>query len=239
MTTESEEQTTTVSAQAHIIPSGAASNSMLRFGATREPMTIGSEEQTTTASARAHIIPTGAATNSMLRFGATREPITPESEEQTTTAPARAQTIPTGAVTPQNNQGAVVLESITELTIQVYELSQQVSKLSQGREEEGTRRIELEKRLEEADLVIANHVALTNNMLREYGMLQRGPDQIESAHTLLHQCQVCYTRHRSMRLVPCRHMAMCAECADTAVRTRSKCPLCKFPVVGARQRWQS
>lgn len=170
----------------------------------------------------------------MFRFVSSEEALTPELEANITAASAWVQITPTGAVKPGSNvaAGALVIQSFSDLNNRIAMLENKLS-------EETRARTEADARLSEADLVLANHIAHTNNLLRENDILKRNVGQVEQANTLLHQCQICFERHRSMRLAPCGHMAMCAECTESVMRVNGLCPLCRIPVTKVERTYLS
>ena len=40
-------------------------------------------------------------------------------------------------------------------------------------------------------------------------------------------CIVCMERERSVVLMPCRHIVMCAECGHHVVSLKNGCPMCR------------
>ena len=168
----------------------------------------------------------------MFRFVSSEENLTHELETSITAASAWAHITPTGTAKPVSNAGALVIQSF-------YDLNNRIVALEHKLDEETRARTEANTRLNEADLVLANHVAQINNLLRDNGMLKRNINQVEHANTLLYQCQVCFERHRAMRLAPCGHMAMCGECTDSVLRTSGLCPLCRIPITKAERTYIS
>lgn len=168
----------------------------------------------------------------MFRFVSSEEVLTPELETDITAASAWAHIVPTGTTKPVANAGALVIQSFSELnnriTAQDRRIATQEHKLNE----------EIKARTE-ADLIIANHVAQINNLLKENGMLKRNVGQVEHANTLMYQCQICFERHRTMRLAPCGHMAMCEECTNLVVRNNNLCPLCRIPITKAERTYLS
>eukprot|EP01009_Symbiontida_sp_KSa7_P007452 NODE_4307_length_352_cov_309.471947_g3708_i0.p1 GENE.NODE_4307_length_352_cov_309.471947_g3708_i0~~NODE_4307_length_352_cov_309.471947_g3708_i0.p1 ORF type:complete len:103 (-),score=19.83 NODE_4307_length_352_cov_309.471947_g3708_i0:43-327(-) len=43
-------------------------------------------------------------------------------------------------------------------------------------------------------------------------------------------CVICLTNERDTTVVPCRHLALCSECAAGLLKTSSKCPVCRGPI---------
>lgn len=43
-------------------------------------------------------------------------------------------------------------------------------------------------------------------------------------------CVVCLTNDRDTMILPCRHMCLCAECADVLRRQTNKCPICRTAI---------
>ena len=144
------------------------------------------------------------------------ETLTPELEKQITESKAWAHVIPAGNKKPATNAGAIVLQSFTELSTKVNILETELKKEKQKREE--------------SDLVLANQISQINNLLREKDIITRDKKRLNQAHTLLYYCQVCFERQRSMRLVPCGHMATCEECTEQIMSINGLCPLCRTAV---------
>ena len=85
-------------------------------------------------------------------------------------------------------------------------------------------------RREEGDLIIANKVALIQNLLRDNKMLEDNKDRIEDAYSILFNCQICYEKRR-IRLAPCNHVVTCEQCTDKIIYATSasqrRCPVCR------------
>ncbi|KAJ9452762.1 putative E3 ubiquitin-protein ligase LUL2 [Diplonema papillatum] len=45
-----------------------------------------------------------------------------------------------------------------------------------------------------------------------------------------HTCVICISEPRDTTIMPCRHMCLCAECADSLRKTSNKCPLCRTTI---------
>eukprot|EP01120_Amphizonella_sp_Union-15-10_P002870 TRINITY_DN13162_c0_g1_i1.p1 TRINITY_DN13162_c0_g1~~TRINITY_DN13162_c0_g1_i1.p1 ORF type:complete len:205 (+),score=24.95 TRINITY_DN13162_c0_g1_i1:42-617(+) len=43
-------------------------------------------------------------------------------------------------------------------------------------------------------------------------------------------CVICLTEPRSTIIIPCRHMCLCHQCAESLRDKSSKCPICRAPV---------
>lgn len=157
----------------------------------------------------------------MFRFVSSEEVLTPELEAQVTAASAWARVVPTGAAKPENSAGALVLQSFADINSRISMLEQRLAEEVKARTE--------------GDLVIANHVARTNNLLREKRILERDVERLDHAHTLLYQCQVCIDRQRTIRLSPCGHMATCEECTQRIMNDNGLCPLCRVAVTRAER----
>ena len=59
--------------------------------------------------------------------------------------------------------------------------------------------------------------------------LQRQKDEAASRleeQQELKLCVVCQDRHKSVLLLPCRHLCVCAECADSRM-LQQRCPMCR------------
>ncbi|XP_006644177.2 probable E3 ubiquitin-protein ligase LUL2 [Oryza brachyantha] len=48
-------------------------------------------------------------------------------------------------------------------------------------------------------------------------------------------CVVCLSEPRDTAVLPCRHMCLCRECAQTLRYQTNKCPMCRQPVEGLRE----
>jgi len=44
------------------------------------------------------------------------------------------------------------------------------------------------------------------------------------------ECVVCMVERRDTTVMPCRHMCLCHECAETLRKQTNKCPICREPV---------
>ena len=44
------------------------------------------------------------------------------------------------------------------------------------------------------------------------------------------ECVICMCEQRDTMVLPCRHMCLCAECAQALRLQTNKCPLCRQPV---------
>lgn len=168
----------------------------------------------------------------MFRFVSSEEALTPELETNITAASAWVHITPTGAVKPEGNVGALIIQSFSDLNNRIVTVENRL-------DDEKRLRMEADAKLGETNLVLANHIAQINNLLRENNILKRNAEQVEQANTLLHQCQICFERHRTMRLVPCGHMAMCAECTESVMRVNGLCPLCRIPVTRVERTYLS
>ena len=144
------------------------------------------------------------------------ETLTPELEKQITDSNAWAHVVPAGNIKPATNAGAFVLQSYTALSTRVNILETELKKEKQKRAE--------------SDLILANQVSQINNLLKEKNIITQDNERINQAHTLLYYCQVCFERQRSMRLVPCGHMATCEECTEQIMSINGLCPLCRAAV---------
>ena len=161
----------------------------------------------------------------MFRFVSNEEALTPELDTSITAASAWVHIVPAGSTKPLENAGAVVLESFSDLKKSIAILEQRLNEETKARTE--------------ADLVLANHVAQINNLLRKKHILERNIDRIDHANSLLYNCQVCFERHQTMRLVPCGHMAMCLECTNIVMDANGLCPLCRTAVTRAERTYLS
>ena len=166
----------------------------------------------------------------MFHFVSAPESLTPELENSITAASAWVQISTTGAAKPDSNAGALVLDSF-------YDLKKEVAELRRRLEDKTS---ELRKRLEDetraranADLILANYIAQTNNLLRDNNILVRRVSRIEDAHSVLYYCQICFDKQRTMRFSPCGHMATCSECTQKIMDSNGTCPLCRTPVTEA------
>lgn len=162
----------------------------------------------------------------MFRFVTSEEALTSDLEEQITGASAWVQVTPTRTRKPAENAGALVLGSFSELAKKINVLEQQLKAEAKNREE--------------SDLVLAANISEIKNLMREKGIIEKERERIDYAHTLIHNCIVCFDRHRTMRLVPCGHMvptpsfscrALCAECAEKIINANGACPLCRMGVI--------
>ena len=115
------------------------------------------------------------------------EQMTPELEAQISAASAWAHITPTGPVKPTDsqNQRALITSTFTDLERKVTELALRLDEEERSRRQLAERLMEEERRRAEADLVLANHAAHTNNILRERRLLTGRLEQLESAHTLI------------------------------------------------------
>ncbi|KAI8323467.1 hypothetical protein GQ54DRAFT_338704 [Martensiomyces pterosporus] len=61
-----------------------------------------------------------------------------------------------------------------------------------------------------------------------------GLNEALEQHTALgndpHQCAICLSDERDTVLLPCRHLCMCRECANTYRQQSNKCPICRTVV---------
>ena len=44
------------------------------------------------------------------------------------------------------------------------------------------------------------------------------------------ECVVCYTELSNTAVLPCRHLCLCAKCAQIVRMQTSKCPICRTSV---------
>ena len=161
----------------------------------------------------------------MFRFVSSDETLTPEFETNITAASAWVHITPTGTKKPERNAGAMVIQSFLDINERLAGLEHKLKEEKQARTE--------------ADLVLANHVSQINNLLREKRILERDADRIDHAHSLLYYCQVCFERQRTMRLVPCGHMATCPECTENIMHDNGLCPLCRTAITKAERTFVS
>jgi len=145
------------------------------------------------------------------------ETLTPELEKQITDSSAWARVVPVGRTKPLTNAGAFVLQSYADLNNKVNCLEVDLKKEKKMREE--------------YDLILANQISQINNLLKDKNIMAKDSERISQAHTLLYYCQVCFERQRTMRLVPCGHMATCAECTEQIMNINGMCPLCRTAVI--------
>ncbi|KAJ1663579.1 hypothetical protein IW140_004826 [Coemansia sp. RSA 1813] len=61
--------------------------------------------------------------------------------------------------------------------------------------------------------------------LNELSDAQAGMDKAESM-----QCAICLSDERDTVILPCRHLCMCRECANTYRQQSNKCPICRTVV---------
>ncbi|KAJ1904859.1 hypothetical protein LPJ81_002244 [Coemansia sp. IMI 209127] len=61
--------------------------------------------------------------------------------------------------------------------------------------------------------------------LNEMADTQAGTDKTESM-----QCAICLSDERDTVMLPCRHLCMCRECANTYRQQSNKCPICRTVV---------
>ena len=120
----------------------------------------------------------------MFRFVSSGETLTAELNANITAASAWVHITSTGATKPSENENkskiyfALVLQSFTELNNNITKLEQALKAETKARTE--------------ADLVLANYIARTNNLLREKSILEHDVERIDHAHSLLYNCQVCF-----------------------------------------------
>ena len=43
------------------------------------------------------------------------------------------------------------------------------------------------------------------------------------------ECVICMTEQRDTTIMPCRHMCLCADCAEDLRMRSNKCPICRTP----------
>jgi glutaminase len=168
----------------------------------------------------------------MLRFVSSEEALTPELETSITAASAWVHLVHAGRVKPDNNAGALVIQSFTNTNNEIAALKKEVNILKRELQNERSIR-------SEADLVLANNMAHINNIMREKQILERNVERVDHANTLLYYCQVCFERQRTMRLAPCGHMATCPECTDKIMDTNGLCPMCRTPVTRVERTYMS
>merc|ERR1712007_37522 len=84
--------------------------------------------------------------------------------------------------------------------------------------------------------VAAWETEITEEFQRVLGRLSDRRIELEVAAALRSTdptlCKICFDRHCSCALLPCRHHAFCAVCATRIIRTQKVCPLCRREVTG-------
>ena len=162
----------------------------------------------------------------MFHFVSSPEILTPELETSIANASAWAQVIPTGQTKPDNNVGALVLESFSHIKENITKLEEKLHAETKAREE--------------SDMVLAHNIAKLNNLLVENGILQHENNRIYDANSIMYNCTVCMDRQRTIRFDPCGHMATCASCTEKIMENQGgTCPLCRVPVTRAQRTFLS
>lgn len=153
-------------------------------------------------------------------FVSPAEALTPEYDKEITTKEAWVKLTFTGREKPEGEAaGALVRDNIQNVYKQLTQLRQELNEEKQQRSQEV--------------LILANHVALIENLLAEKGIMEKDMDIVRDAHTTLFYCQVCFERQRNTRLDPCGHVITCSECTVRIMRSSNKrCPICRAAIIG-------
>jgi rubrerythrin len=152
------------------------------------------------------------------RFVSPAEQLTPEYERDITAAEAWVRLTFTGANKPDGDLGAIVNERFQDSLIQMNQLKKELN--------------EEKRKREEADLILANHIADMQNLLAENDILRKNNEIVRDAHSTLFYCQVCFERQRNTMLHPCGHVVICSECANNILNSPNKrCPVCRATII--------
>lgn len=170
-------------------------------------------------------------------FVSPAEALTPEYDEEITTKEAWVKLTFTGRNKPEGDTaGALVRDNIQNVYKQLSQLRQELNdekqQLLQLRQE-----LSDEKQQRSQDvLILANHVALIENLLAEKGILEKDVEIVRDAHTTLFYCQVCFERQRNTRPDPCGHVITCSECTARIMQSNNKrCPICRAAIIGTQR----
>ncbi|XP_049848807.1 uncharacterized protein LOC126316754 isoform X2 [Schistocerca gregaria] len=53
---------------------------------------------------------------------------------------------------------------------------------------------------------------------------------LDSTYTGPDECVICLGEHRNTLVLPCRHLCLCEDCAETITYHSTKCPICRGPL---------
>lgn len=156
-------------------------------------------------------------------FVSPAEVLTPEYDKEITTKEAWVKLTFTGRNKPEGEAaGALVRDNIQNVYKQLVQLQRELNEEKQQRSQDV--------------LILANHVALIENLLTEKGILERDVEIVRDAHTTLFYCQVCFERQRNTRLDPCGHVITCSECTAKIMQSNNKrCPICRAAIIGTHR----
>lgn len=180
-----------------------------------------------------------------------QQKLTPDLEQIISSSQAWASITPTHGVKPNNPFiGAFVTKPYEELIQKINNLeqnleqtktnlTQEISNLQQttkNNEEQLKIDLKHEKRKrEESDLILANHVAIIENTLKDNKIIQDKLNRINDAYSTLYYCQICFENERKIRFVPCGHVVSCAQCAEKIMQEANasfrKCPICRSVII--------
>ncbi len=198
----------------------------------------------------------------MFHFVSGEYALTSEQEERITAASAWVQITPTYAIKPWLNPGVMTSEmsfvkdfsrgilqvrSDVDALMLRYDTSSDVLntlverlKHAEAAREKLERTIERETNIRESQILsLASHVSELKNALNEKGILKKELNRLHRAHSVLYHCNICMNKPKAMRLVPCGHMATCAECTEEIMDDNGACPLCRTPVINAERTFVS